>query len=387
MEVFSCLLIFALSLCSVGAEAPVPSVSICSEEYKNSFSSGCPMVSRIGLGTLHLGDSISGLTNASAINEWILAAVDLGVTLFDLADVYPVKGGDAGQSAHLFGEALAMTPGLRDKLTLVTKMDIIFPSSIDTSREHLTSTLSWYLQELNTDHVDILLLHYPDSYMNATSVAELFLEFFNDGKVRHFGVSNHYPAHFEVLQAKLDTISQGKIRLVTNEIELSVWNPGYMNYNKGLVDHAYKTGYRNLGWGALGGDPIGGLNRLFVRKGSRQLKILRALRQVGETWAQQQQRGGGLQLPVPQAIQVAATESSGGDMVDPAVVALAWLLSHPSGVVPLLGTTNLERLRMYATTALPYTQFMTPEQWWSIAGAGGLCALADTQCDYEEYRA
>mmetsp|Transcript_126040 Transcript_126040/g.247090 ORF Transcript_126040/g.247090 Transcript_126040/m.247090 type:complete len:351 (+) Transcript_126040:52-1104(+) len=327
----------------------IPTIKLCSHE-------SCPEVSRMGLGGLHLGDSISGLTNATQINAWIQAGVAQGITLFDLADVYPVKGGDSGTSAELFGQALALTPGLRDQITIVAKMDIIFPTTIDTSREHLVSTLDWFLSSLGTDHVDILLLHYPDSFMNATAVAELFVEFKSQGKVINFGVSNHYVSHFELLQTKLDEVSGNSIKLVTNEIEISVWNPSYMNYNSGLVDHAYKNGYHNLGWSSLGGDPVGGLNRLFVRKGKRQERILHALRDVG--------RAMGIQ--------------------DPAVTALVWVLSHPSGVIPLIGTTNTDRVAEYAA-AFQYVGSMTVEQWWSIGGAGGLCPLADSQCNYSEY--
>ena len=339
--------VFLIGLAIV--DALVPKVKLCDYE-------SCPEVSRLGLGALHLGDSISGLTNVTEINIWIQTAVDNGITLFDLADVYPVKGGDSGTSAELFGKALALTPGLRDQITIIAKMDIIFPKTIDTSRNHLINTLNWFLNVLNTDHIDILLLHYPDSYMNATAIAELFLEFKNQGKVINFGVSNHYISHYELLQKKLNEITNNTIKLVTNEIEISVWNPSYLNYNSGIVDHAYQNNYHNLAWSSLGGDPIGGLNRLFVRKGKRQEKILHSLRTVGREL----------------------------EIGDPALVALIWVLSHPSGIIPLLGTTRIERIKQYIE-AFNYIDKMTAEQWWSIGGAGGLCAMADSQCNYSEY--
>lgn len=141
-------------------------------------------------------------------------------------------------------------------------MDIIFPSTIDTSKEHLLTTVDWFLESLQTTYVDILLLHYPDSFMNTTEVAEVFISLKREGKVRHFGVSNHMTSHFDALQKRL-TKMNAAINLVTNEMEVSVWNPGYLNYNSDVIDHADANGYRILGWGALGGDPIGGLNRLF----------------------------------------------------------------------------------------------------------------------------
>lgn len=343
------LLTLSLTLFSLASASTVPTLAICD-------NGDCPVVSRVGMGTLHLGDSISGISDVSKINSWILNAYNNGITLFDLADVYPVKGGESGSSATLFGQALAMTPGLRQNLTLVAKMDIIFPSSIDTSTEHLTDTLNWFLSALQTSYIDILLLHYSNSFMDATAVASLFMQWKSEGKVRNFGVSNHYPSKFDLLQAKLDLVSKGSIKLVTTEFECSVWNPGYMNYNSSLLDHAYTNGLHVLAWGALAGDPLGGLNRLFVRKGERQRKILSALEDVGS------------QLGIE----------------DESAVALLWLLSHPSGIIPLLGTTNNGRLNTQLT-AFQFLGKMTTEQWWSIGNAGGLCPLGDSQCNYTQY--
>lgn len=331
--------------------AKVPQVKLCDRD-------DCPYVSRIGLGTLHLGDAIGGLSDPVKINELMVAAVEQGITLIDCADVYPVKGGTSGDSAKLLGQAMALTPGLREQLTIVAKMDIIFPNTIDTSREHLSSTVDWFLDALQTDYLDIVLLHYSNSFLNAEEVAELFIELKAAGTVHHFGVSNHYPSKFDLFQSVLQKKSLGDISLVTNEIEVSVWNPGYMNYDNSLVDHSYTNGYRILGWGGLGGDPIGGLNRLFQRKGSRQFEILRALATVGDELGEK----------------------------DESVVALAWTLSHPAGIIPLIGTTRIDRLQNLIS-ALDLAGRMTTAQWWSIANKGGLCPLGDSQCNYDEYKA
>jgi predicted oxidoreductase len=336
-------------LVAVTAAAPVPSMKICDFE-------GCPTVSRMGMGTLHLGDKISGISDPQEINAWIHEAVSLGITLFDLADVYPVKGGESGTSIKLFGEALALTPGLREQLTLVAKMDIIFPSAIDTTNDHLHETIDYYLQNLGTNYLDIMLLHYSNSRMDANQVAQFFVELKAKGTVRHFGVSNHYPSKFDLLQKKLDKISNNDIKLVTHEFEASVWNPSYMNYNSALADHAYRNEIHPLAWCPLGGDPIGGLNRLFVREGERQTKILDALTSVGQEMG----------------------------INDNTVVALTWLLDHPLKFIPLLGTTNIDHLKAQVT-AFQYEGKMTNDQWWAIGGKGGLCALGDSQCNYSEY--
>mmetsp|Transcript_12576 Transcript_12576/g.12988 ORF Transcript_12576/g.12988 Transcript_12576/m.12988 type:complete len:350 (-) Transcript_12576:147-1196(-) len=342
--------LFLLFISSIYSLKIVPQIKLCSY-------SDCPSVSRIGMGTLHLGDSIEGLTTVDDIKIWIEEAYSLGITLFDLADVYPVKGGDSGTSASLFGQALALT-GLRNQITLVAKMDIIFPSTIDTSRSHLQSVLDWYLNVLMTDYVDILVLHYSNSFMNVTEVSQFFIDTKAAGKAKYFAVSNHYPSKFDLLQSKLDELTKGTIKLVTHEFEASVWNPSSMNYNNQIADHAYQLGIHPLAWGPLGGDPIGGLNRLFVRTGTRQRSILNALGDVGT------------------AIGVN----------DESIVALTWLLQHPAGFIPLLGTTKTARLRSQVT-AFNHIGKITVEQWWSIAGKGGLCALGDTQCNYSEYMA
>jgi predicted oxidoreductase len=277
--------------------------------------------------------------------------------LFDLADVYPVKGDDAGDAATLFGQALALTPGLRENITIVAKMDIIFPSAIDTTTEHIDSTLNWYLDVLNTDYVDVLLLHYSNSLMNADAVASLFNDYRTAGKVKFFGVSNHYPSKFDLLQSRLDKYG---INLVTNEMEISVWNPSYLNYDSPLVDHAYQHGIRPLAWSSMGGDPIGGVNRLFTKKGTRQLRINHALKNVAD--------------------------ELGLDSDDTNTVAMLFLLSHPAGMIPLVGTTKTSRLDQMLQ-AFDYVGKMTNDQWWSIAGAGGVCPLGDSQCNYEEYMA
>lgn len=273
-----------------------------------------------------------------------------------MADVYPVKGGDSGDSATLFGKALALTPGLRENITIVAKMDIIFPSAIDTTTDHLSQTLDWFLQVLNSNYVDVLLLHYSNSLSDVDAIAQLFSEFKNAGKVRFFGVSNHYPSKFDLLQSRLDSYN---IKLITHEMEISAWNPGYLNYNSPLVDHAYQHGLHPLAWSSLGGDPLGGLNRLFVKTGERQLKINHALRSVGG--------------------ELGLNNSQDN------VVALLWLLSHPSGIIPLLGTTKTDRVDSLVT-AFELLGKMTNAQWWSIAGAGGVCPLGDSQCDYDLYR-
>jgi hypothetical protein len=98
-----------------------------------------------------------------------------------------------------------------------------------------------------TSYLDILLLHYSNAFLDANEVANLFVSLKADGVVRHFGVSNHSPSKFNLLQKKLDRASNNQIKLVTHEFEASVWNPGYMNYDSAIADHAYENELHPLG--------------------------------------------------------------------------------------------------------------------------------------------
>ena len=104
---------------------------------------------------------------------------------------------------------------------------------------------------VGTSYLDLVLLHYSNALLDATAVAELFTSLKVDGVVRHFGVSNHSPSKFNLLQKKLDRVSAGvsggPIKLVTHEFEASVWNPSYLNYDSAVADHAYENELHPLG--------------------------------------------------------------------------------------------------------------------------------------------
>jgi len=296
-----------------------------------------PEVSRIAYGTLHLSEA----QNADIALALIENALSLGITTFDLSDVY----GGQEKCLKLFGQALTMKPGLRAKVEIVAKMDVL--NGYDTSREHLEEVFSDYLRYLQTDYVDLLLLHRQDYLMDVDEVAQLFREWKAAGKVRYFGTSNHDQNSFLNLNAR--------IPLVTNEIEVSVWapeticplgfgpvSPDTYFTNNGLVDFHYRLNSSVLAWSPLGGNPYGGINRLFKITGTRQTQVLKALQAAGQ------------QL---------------GDNED--VVALAWVLRHPAKIVPIIGTMNIERMTNQ-TRAEAVAKMMTRKQWYDLARAIGV---------------
>lgn len=269
--------------------------------------------------------------DTAALLDFIHGCLDLGITTFDNADIY---GGYTCEA--LFGAALAAEPGLRDRLELVTKCGIQLVSAnrpanrvhhYDTGRDYLIAAAENSLRELNTDRLDLLLIHRPDPLLDADEVAAAFAALRAAGKVRAFGVSNFLPWQFHLLQSRLD------FPLATNQIELSVL--ALEPLHDGTLDQAQRLRLPPMAWSPLAG------GRLFDPGNERAARVRRALEAVGR--------------------------ELGGAGVDQ--VALAWLLRHPARVLPVLGTGKLERVRA-AAAAEGLT--LDRQQWFAIweASAG-----------------
>ena len=147
-----------------------------------------------------------------AVRELVGAALDEGVDFFDHADIY---GGDHA-SERRFAEAMKFSPAQRDAITLQTKAGIVPGRGYDFSRDHLISSVDASLRALQTDRIDILLLHRPDALMEPDEVAKAFDELYDAGKVRSFGVSNHTPRQIEFLARWM------RRPVVANQVQLSI---------------------------------------------------------------------------------------------------------------------------------------------------------------------
>lgn len=147
-------------------------------------------VSRIALGCMRIADK-----SVDEVDELIKTALDAGINFFDHADIY---GG--GKSEKVFGEVLKRHPDYRQKMIIQTKCAIVPGQRYDFSKEHILKSVNDSLMRLNTDYVDILLLHRPDALCDPKEVAEAFDELYEAGKVKYFGVSNHTPLQIELLQ-------------------------------------------------------------------------------------------------------------------------------------------------------------------------------------------
>jgi len=317
-----------------------------------NLSAHGPEVSRVALGILHLAQDpkVTSVKDARAVLESARAA---GVTTFDLADNYA-----GGKCLELFGAALQSLeldqPGWRAGIQVIAKIGELDDGGytpggslpwLDTSMAYTQNITDYYLRVMGTSYLDLLIYHWPDRLMDPIEVAATFKALKDSGKVRFFGVSNFKPLQLKLLSTATQKVG---IELVTNEVAHSPWTP--QTEDDGTLEDAMLRGIRPLAWGPLGGNPGGGANFMFKVKwpqGSvedkRQTQIREMLRQVGQ--------------------ELAATED---------VVALAWSLRHPAGIVPIIGSMNITRIGLQALHGPKVALRMTRQQWWQISDVSGV---------------
>ena len=227
--------------------------------------------------------------------------LDQGITTFDQADIY----GDYG-AEEIFGNVIKRNKTLREKIEIVTKCDIIAPIGkykherlkfYDTSEQHIQKSVECSLTNMGIDHIDLLLLHRPDPFMDVHKTAETLDKIIESGKVGAVGTSNFRPWDWSLLQSSM------KNKLITNQIEFSLIC--HEPLTNGDLSFHYKEKHSIMAWSPLAG------GRLMF--GDTDLK--RTLIAIGKECN-----------------------------CDPANVALAWILAHPSKILPVVGTNNLERI-------------------------------------------
>lgn len=260
------------------------------------------------------------LTVAERVH-WIEQALELGITSFDHADIY----GDY-QAEALFGEALQAAPGLRRRMQLITKCGIRLRSAslpyrinyYDCSAAYVRAQVEQSLRNLHTEQLDLVLIHRPDYLMDATALAETFRTLTREGKVAHWGVSNHSSSQFALLHAHHP--------LATNQVELS---PLHMDaLDDGTLDQAQQLGARPMVWSPLAG------GRLFTGTDEQALRVRTEMQGIAAHL--------GISL---------------------ATLAYAWVLRHPARPHPITGTGRIEGLRE-AVAALDVQ--LDAEDWYAI---------------------
>ncbi|MDP3195279.1 aldo/keto reductase family oxidoreductase [Tabrizicola sp.] len=264
-------------------------------------------MSRLVYGMWRLGDDPD--TSPAHVQAKVEACLAQGITTMDQADIY---GGYTAET--LLGAALRAAPGLRDRIEIVTKCDIVAPVGrhsaarvkyYDTSAAHITASVEASLREMATDRIDLLLIHRPDPLMDQHETGRALDALVAGGKVRSVGVSNFRPWDFTLLQSAMTT------PLVTNQIELSL--NCRAPFTNGDLAFLQERGIAPMAWSPLAGGH------------------LRA------------EAGGGLSARLDAIGKAAGTDWT--------AVAVAWLLHHPAKILPVLGTNTLSRIATISDAA------------------------------------
>lgn len=271
--------------------------------------------SRIVYGMWRIGDDAD--TSPRHVQAKIEACLEQGITTMDQADIY---GGYTAEA--ILGNGLREAPSLRDKIEIVTKCGIVAPAGrhsaarvkhYDTSAKHINESVEASLRDMNTDYIDLLLIHRPDPMLDPEETGETLDALVASGKVRSVGVSNFRPWDFSLLQSNMTE------ELVTNQIEISLAETDC--FTNGDLAYLQERALPVMAWSPLGGGSLMG-------------------------------RDG----PLADALERIAKDND----VDAAAVAVAWLLAHPAKILPVMGTNNLARI----ATISQATQVEMDRQTW-----------------------
>ncbi|CAN5255808.1 aldo/keto reductase [soil metagenome] len=279
--------------------------------------------------------------DAEQIRTLVGTARDAGINVFDHADIY---GGSPHVCEQLFGDAVTFSAADRETVIIQSKVGIR-PGRFDFSKEHILETVDGSLKALNTEYLDTLLLHRPDTLVEPEEVAAAFDELEASGKVRTFGVSNHTPGQVELLKRYV------KQPLAFNQVQLSITHAPIIasgvaanmvgldqsiDRDNGMLDYARLNDITLQAWSPF---QKGFFDGVFL--GDRQ------------NFAD---------------LNDALDEIAAAHGVTPTGIAVAWITRHPANMQVVLGTTKPERVVESAAGAdVPLSR----EEWYRLFTTAG----------------
>ena len=289
-------------------------------------------IPEIGMGCMRIVE----LENADAVKSWVDTALEHGINFFDHADIY-----GKGRCEELFGQVL--TPSLREKIILQSKCSIRPGIAFDFSKEHILNSVDGILKRLNTEYLDILLLHRPDTLMEPEEVADAFRILKENGKVRHFGVSNQTPMQMELLSKYCDEpllinqlqLSIAHCPMINSGINANMYNDSGINRDGGVLEYCRLKDITIQAWSPF---QYGMFEGIFL--GNEKFAELNKL------------------------IDDLAEKYN----VTNSAIAVAWILRHPAGIQTIVGTTNKDRIAQISKAS---EIRLTREEWYALYMAAG----------------
>ncbi|MFI8291426.1 aldo/keto reductase family oxidoreductase [Streptomyces sp. NPDC085614] len=298
---------------------------------------------RLVLGCMGLGGAwdTSPYTAADvdAAEAAVEAALDSGITAFDHADIYR-----HGKAEAVFGEVLARSAGLRDRITLQTKCGIRLadgdrPGLYDLRGPTIERKVEESLTRLRTDVLDVLLLHRPDPLADPAEIGEALTSLHRQGLVRRFGVSNMNAAQIARLQAHV------ALPLVVDQLEMSLHRRAWLE--DGVLVNTPES--------AANGFPAGTVEHCLTRGIS--LQAWGPLAQGRYT--------GRPETPDEHATAALVSSLAEAKGTTPETIVLWWLRRHPARVVPVIGSSNPGRIRACRDAATGEPD-LTHEEWYTL---------------------
>lgn len=281
---------------------------------------------------------ISSLEQAQ-LAKLLKTAVDGGIDFFDHADIY---GG--GEAETVFAQAVKAGGIPRDKMLLQTKCGIK-KGLFDFSKEHIVESLEKSLKRLDTDYIDLFLLHRPDTLMEPEEVAEAFANLHKAGKARYFGVSNHNSGQIRLLNKYLADehkiianqlqFSPAHTVMIDNGLNVNMTNPASVDHDGSILEFCRLEDITIQAWSPF---LYGYFEGVFL--GDAKYKELNA----------------------------AIDEIAAANRLTAEGVVIAWILRHPANIQAIPGTTNADRMKGMCDAA---DYVMSREEWYKIYCAAG----------------
>ncbi|HBD42095.1 MAG TPA: aldo/keto reductase [Bacteroidetes bacterium] len=281
-------------------------------------------LSRIISGTMTWG-AWGKCFSTDQMQSLIEHATSLGITTFDHADIY---GGYTTEAE--FGKAFAHASVDRSSVQFVTKCGIQYPCEerpltvkhYNTTSEHIRQSVEASLRHLQTEYLDVLLIHRPSPLMDPHEMGDIVAMLKDEGKIHNFGVSNFTPSQLALLQTQVD--------LDWNQLECSLTHDAPMT--DGTLDMMVATGIGAMAWSPLG--------NVFKESGEVQARIRKALEPLCDKYR--------------------ATEDQ---------LLLTWIMKHPAQITPVVGTTSEERLEL--ATKATQIEISLPDWFIMLEAAKG----------------
>ena len=289
-------------------------------------------IPEIGMGCMRIVE----LENADAVKSWVDTALENGINFFDHADIY-----GKGRCEELFGQVL--TPSLREKIILQSKCSIRPGIAFDFSKEHILNSVDGILKRLNTEYLDILLLHRPDALMEPEEVADAFRILKESGKVRHFGVSNQTPMQMELLSKYCDEpllinqlqLSIAHCPMINSGINANMYNDSGINRDGGVLEYCRLKDITIQAWSPF---QYGMFEGVFLGN-EKFAELNKVIDNLAEKYN-----------------------------VTNSAIAVAWILRHPAGIQTIVGTTNKDRIAQISKAS---EIRLTREEWYALYMAAG----------------